>query len=166
MPATKPKPKPKRVIPARTASSKGLDFIARWEGCVLHPYNDPAGYATIGVGHLLHRSHVTSADLEHYRGFTRPQALALLRQDVGNAVRGVNALRLTLNQHEFDALTSFAFNCGSGALIGGIARELHAGDKKGAMHVLQEYVHAGGIVLKGLVSRRAAEAHLFLNGIY
>ena len=34
-------------------SKSGLEFIARWEGIVLHPYMDVAGLWTIGVGHLI-----------------------------------------------------------------------------------------------------------------
>ena len=78
----------------------------------------------------------------------------------------VNGLAVQLAQTEFDALTSFAFNCGGGALSGGIARSLHAGDRAAAMAVLSEYVHAGGVVSAGLVRRRAAESALFLHGSY
>lgn len=167
-PPAKKKPKPAPPVPvyAHTVSSAGLEFIARWEGCVLHPYNDPLN-ATIGVGHLIHMGTVTAADESRYRGFTHPQAISLLKVDAGKAVAAVNALGLHLAQHELDALVSFAFNCGAGALSGGVARNLHAGDKPAAMAVLSEFVHAGGPEpVLGLVRRRAGEVALFLHGSY
>lgn len=173
MPATrakKPKKTPCRPPHATGVSKRGLEFIARFEGCVLRPYDDGGrpgiGNATIGVGHLLHMGPCTAADRRRWRGFTRTKAIGLLRRDAAHAAAAVRALGVPLNQHEFDALTSFAFNCGPGALAGGIARHLHAGDRAGAMDVLREYVHAGGHVYPGLVRRRNAEAHLFLAGTY
>ena len=143
---------------ATNVSQKGLDFIARWEGCVLHAYDDGTGVWTIGVGH--------TGNVHPGETITRAQALAFLRQDAAKAVVAVNGLAVQLAQTEFDALTSFAFNCGGGALSGGIARSLHAGDRAAAMAVLSEYVHAGGVVSAGLVRRRAAESALFLHGSY
>lgn len=153
--AAKNRPRPVYV---RNVSEKGLEFIAGWEGCVLHAYDDGTGVWTIGVGH--------TGGVRPGQKITRAQALTLLRQDAAKAVANVNSLGLHLVQHEFDALVSFAFNCGGGALTGGIARELHAGNKQAAMQVLREYVHAGGQVLPGLVRRRAGEAALFLHGTY
>lgn len=149
-------------------SQRGLEFIARFEGCVLHPYNDAASppNATIGYGHMIHRGAVTPADVRKFKEFTLGDAMRLLVEDAQAAVHAVASLGVRLNQHEFDALVSFAFNCGGGALMGGIARSLKAGRKQQAMSVLREYVHAGSEVLPGLVRRRTAESALFLHGIY
>ena len=143
---------------ATNVSQKGLDFIARWEGCVLHAYDDGTGVWTIGIGH--------TAGVHPGETITRAQAMTFLRQDAAKAVMAVDGLGVQLAQTEFDALTSFAFNCGGGALSGGIARNLHAGDKQGAMAVLNEYVNTNGRVNAGLVRRRAAETALFLHGSY
>lgn len=168
----KPKPKPHAQLPpvyVRNVSEDGLEAIARWEGVELVPYDDGGrgkGNATIGVGHLIHMGVVRPADLAKYKGFTYEQAIALLKIDAAKAVAAVNALGLHLVQHEFDALVSFAFNLGAGALAGGISRELHAGNKTAAMAVLQEYNHVGSVVWPGLTRRRAGEANLFLHGAY
>jgi len=151
-------------------SPQGLSFIAGFEGCVLHPYDDGGrpgvGNATIGVGHLIHMGPVRPADVKAYAGFTKAKALTLLSADAGHAEQAVSSLGIHFSQPQFDALVSFAFNCGGGALMGGIAHHLHAGDDQGAMDVLCEYTHAGSTVSPGLVRRRHAEAHLFLTGKY
>lgn len=158
----KPKPtpekKPKPSVYAHDVSEKGLEFIARWEGCVLHAYDDGTGVWTIGIGH--------TGGVRPGQAITRVQALALLRRDASHAVDAVHSLGLKLTQPEFDALVSFAFNCGPGALTGGVSKSLHAGNPQAAMGTLREYDHAGGRVLAGLVRRRAAEAALFLHGSY
>lgn len=154
----KPAPKAKQSVYAHNVSAKGLEFIARWEGCVLHAYDDGTGVWTIGVGH--------TGGVKRGQVITRAQAMALLRQDAATAVHAVNSLGLHLKQPQMDALVSFAFNCGGGALTGGVSRNLHAGNPKAAMAVLSEYDHAGGRVLPGLARRRAAESTLFLHGNY
>lgn len=152
-PAKKPAPKY-----AHTVSERGLEFIARWEGCVLHAYDDGTGVWTIGIGH--------TAGVKPGQTITRARALELLRQDAAHAVAAVNSLGLKLSQPEFDALVSFAFNCGPGALTGGVSKNLHVHNPQAAMATLREYDHAGGRVLTGLVRRRAAESALFLHGSY
>lgn len=165
--ATKTVNKP--AATAKDVSERGLEFIARFEGCVLHAYDDAGpghGNATVGIGHLLHLGPCTAADIQKYRTFTYSEAIQLLHQDAQRFVPAVRAIGVPLTQTEFDALTCFAFNLGAGALAGNITHYLHAGNKQAAMQTLQEYTHAGGVVLPGLVRRRVAEAHLFLNGVY
>lgn len=167
--ALRPKPKPVPKV-VDDVSSNGLSFITHFEGVVLHPYDDGGrpgvGNATIGVGHLIHMGPCTATDQKKYRGFTEADAEKLLRQDAQTAVSGVKSLGIKLAQTEFDALVSFAFNCGNGALDGGIRTSLREGDKAIAMGVLKQYNKAGGQVLGGLVTRREAEANLFLHGVY
>jgi len=50
-------------------SSDGLDLICHYEGMRLEPYNCPAGHATIGYGHLLHKGPVTDEDRHKAVGF-------------------------------------------------------------------------------------------------
>lgn len=157
---------------AHDVSGRGLEFIGRFEGCPLNQdgtlrvYNDSVGYATVGIGRLLHYSGYTPADVAKYRGYRYRDALDMLHQDVRRFVAAVNSLGLKLAQNEMDALVSFSYNCGTGSLNGGVAANLRRGDKQAAMAVLQQYDHAGGQVVYGLQRRRAAEAALFLHGTY
>jgi hypothetical protein len=99
---------------------------------------------------------------------TRAAAMAILAADLerfGDAV--MQAVGLPLRQHEFDALTSLAFNIGTQAFAASsVARLLRAGDRGRAADAILSWNRAGGHVLSGLVARRADERRLFLTGDY
>lgn len=144
----------------------GRAFIAREEGCVLHPYNDSRGFSTIGVGHLLGQHGVTQAELAKYARFTQADALDLLVSDAARFERAVNdAVRVPLEQHEFDALICFAFNVGTAGMAGSSAvKALNAGHRGDVPALLLHWSYAGTQpVLHG---RRVREGALFAHGIY
>jgi lysozyme len=150
-------------------SQRGAGFIARFEGCVLRMYNDPTGNATIGVGHLIHMGPINGREpLEFRRGITRKRALALLMSDADKAARGVRRLiKVPLKQHQLDALVSFTFNCGEGALASSTLRKrLNRGEYGAVPQELNKWVMSGGRRLEGLVRRRKAEGALFRNSKY
>lgn len=153
-----------------TISDRGLAFIARFEGFVARPYNDAAGHATIGYGHLLHLGPVTVRDRIRYPlGLTKGAALKLLRTDAAKAEAGVNAaLKVGVVQAQFDALVSFAFNCGVGALQNStLLQDINGGARPPAIRAdFMRWNHAGGRVVPGLTRRRQAEADLFLGSGY
>lgn len=71
----------------------------------------------------------------------------------------------SLNENQFSALTSFAFNLGCGGLkSSSLLRKLNGGDVAGASHEFGLFVNAGGKRLQGLVRRREAERNLFCAG--
>jgi GH24 family phage-related lysozyme (muramidase) len=140
-------------------SQKGIDLIKSFEGLSLKAYKPVAGekYWTIGYGHY-------GADVRQGQVITKEQAEALLKKDLQKYVDGVNSvLKVPINQNQFDALVSFAYNCGVGALQKStLLKKLNAGDYVGASKEFGKWVHgAGGVVLKGLVTRRQKEAKLF-----
>lgn len=155
-------PRPKHLSP------KGAVFIGNFEGWRPEAYNDPVGFATIGYGHLLHRSPVTAADRKTWGTLTHVRGLALLQQDAEAAAASIrNHVKVRINQAQFDALVSFAFNCGVGAFeASSLLRKLNAGDKAGAANGLLDWDMAGGHHLAGLHARRARERELFLTGKY
>lgn len=76
-----------------------------------------------------------------------------VRRVIGNA---------PTTQAQFDAMTSFAYNVGVGALEDSTLLRLHkAGDFAGAQKQFARWDKAGGKVLAGLTKRRAAEAALY-----
>jgi lysozyme len=89
-------------------SEKGINLIKKFEGCKLTSYKCPAGIWTIGYGHTrnVHKGEV----------ITQQQAEELLKQDLSVYEAGVNAMQLNVNQNQYDALISFAFNLGLSAL--------------------------------------------------
>jgi lysozyme len=67
-----------------------------------------------------------------------------------------------LNQNQWNGAISFMWNLGAGIWQGTtIGAELRAHNFRGVASSMLQYVHAGGVVLAGLVTRRRAEASLF-----
>ncbi len=73
-------------------------------------------------------------------------------------------LGVPVTQSVFNALVSAAWNLGVGELDP-VFHSVNNGDNLGAANKLQEYVHAGGEVLEGLVNRRKAEGELIVADI-
>jgi lysozyme len=147
-------------------SPAGERLIKHFESC-LKPVGDgryksyycPAGVLTIGWGHTN----------DHGRKFapgaiwTREECDAAFREDMAHFIPRVKRLvKRELTQGQFDALVSFAYNCGEGALAkSSILRKLNAGDLEGAANAFALWNKGGGRVLAGLVRRRASEALMF-----
>jgi lysozyme len=143
----------------RNISRQGLDLICRFEGFSAIIYMCPAGYPTIGYGHLI-----TEANKEQFLdGVDEDEALDLLRQDVAVAERAVlRLISVPLTQGQFDALVSFTFNLGSGALQRStLRRKVNREEHEDIPREFMRWVWAGGKKLNGLVKRRKAERVLY-----
>lgn len=105
-----------------TISQKGIDLIKSEEGLVLHPYRDQAGIPTIGYGNTrwLTGRKVSMED----PSIDQETAENLLRKVVEGVAVEVDALITdSVNQSQFDALVSFAYNVGTGGLKGSTLRK-------------------------------------------
>jgi GH24 family phage-related lysozyme (muramidase) len=145
----------------RNISKTGLDVIKRFEGFSPTVYICPAGYPTIGYGHL-----VKPHERERFaRGITAEQAESLLRQDVESAERAVlRLITVPLTDGQFDALVSFTFNLGAGALQRStLRRRVNRGDHAGVPPEFRKWVWAGGRKLQGLVRRRGEETSIYTS---
>ena len=138
-------------------SSKGLELIKKFEGCRLTAYKCPAGVWTIGYGHT---GKVDGKAICSGMKITASKATSLLSLDLATfekAVTNCKYLTFKPNQNQFDALVSFAYNCGTGSLNTLV--------KNRSAAVVSEklllYNKANGKVLAGLVNRRKAEKELF-----
>ena len=143
----------------RHITDDGLHLIKRFEGFSPTIYICPAGWPTIGYGHVVK---------DHERawfvgGVDQDVATAVLRTDVEIAERAVLRLIETgLDDGQFDALVSFAFNLGAGALQRStLRRKINREDHLAVPAELRRWVWAGGRKLKGLVRRREAEAAMY-----
>ncbi|MGL4747421.1 MAG: lysozyme, partial [Shewanella sp.] len=96
---------------------------------------------------------------------TKGQADARLAHELDDFADGVKKLvKVPLKQCQLDALVSFAFNVGVGALRDStLLKLLNAGNYAGAADQFTRWNKAGGKVLPGLVTRRAAEKEMFLS---
>lgn len=138
-------------------SNEGIELIKRFEGLHLKSYRCSANVLTIGWGST--GKHVTE-DLV----ITRDEAEELLKSDLLRFERGVSMLCGKLEQNQFDALVSFAFNLGLGALQRSTLRQkvLRGQDMEAALEFMK-WVRAGGKVLSGLLARRTAESRLYVR---
>lgn len=153
-------------------SEHGLGLLEKWEGFELNLYKDSAGLPTIGVGHLLTKSELTSGKIvingvavQYSGGLTNQQALDLLSQDVEPSQQAVNnGVKVALNQNQFDALVSFAFNVGNGAFTAStLLKVLNQQQYTEVPTQFLRWVRSGGQVVQGLVNRRQNEVSLW-NG--
>lgn len=134
----------------------GLALIRGFEGCVLHAYLCPAKVLTIGFGS-------TGPHVKPGMVITGDEAIALLSKDLERFEQAVaKAVKAKLNQHQFDALVSFAFNVGIGAFQKStLLKLLNVGDYASVPAQMARWNKGGGKVLPGLVRRRRAEGALF-----
>lgn len=149
---------------AVTISKPGMDFIAKEEGEVRHAYNDPAGHATFGIGHLIHHGAVTDADRKVWGTKSNPKShefvMEVFDKDLDKYEAAVrDAVSVRLKQHEFDALVSLCFNIGIAGFKGStVVKRLNAGDKKGAADAILMWNKPSM-----LIPRREREKARFLN---
>lgn len=120
-----------------------------------HPYVCPAGYWTIGYGHLCHPDHppITEAEAESYLSQDLKTALA--------ATLRYCPILATEPAGRLAAIVDFTFNLGAGRLqTSTLRRRINQRDWAGTTAELGKWVYGGGRVLPGLVTRRQAEAVL------
>jgi lysozyme len=145
-------------------SDEGIKLIKHFEGVHKKPYICPAGYWTVGVGHLISRD--AELPIEWDRVLSPGEIDDLLRKDLRRFELGVLRMLGTVqpSQSEFDALVSFSFNLGLGCFQRSTVRSAFIrGDKKRSGEVLLKYRRAGGRILPGLVRRRQAELALLMR---
>ena len=136
-------------------SDKGLSLIKEFEGCELTAYQDSVGVWTVGYGHTK----TAQKDMV----ITQEQAEDMLASDVHDHAVGVyKALKVNVEQHQFDAIVSLAFNVGVNAVRNStLIKMINRGDDKLAAAQFDRWNKAGGKVLAGLTRRRSAERNMF-----
>ena len=171
--------------PLRDVPQEGIELIKSFQGLPdgdpssvnLDSYLDPVGIWTIGWGHAITYQGVFLrgpqnkgiARALYPGGITIEQAEMLLRGELVNFARDVLRLaKVPLDDGQFAALVSFAFNCGSGNLASStLLRKLNQGDYAGAADQFLAWNKArkNGVLveLPGLTRRRRAERALFLG---
>jgi lysozyme len=167
----------------RTVCDAAVNLVKQYEGIpgfgdgtgTIRPYLDPVGIWTIGWGHAISsgghflRGNAALAEVKalYPAGLTVAQAETLLQSDLMQAGAGVLALvTVALNDNQYGALTSFAFNLGIANLRSStLLNMLNAGNFAGAADQFLRWCHANGQALPGLLKRRNAERSLFLERV-
>ncbi len=118
----------------------------------VHPYICPAGYWTIGYGHLCDPKHPPISEVE---------AEVYLARDLQTALAATLRycpVLLTGSAERLAAIVDFTFNLGAGRLQAStLRRRINQQDWISAGQELRRWIYGGGRVLPGLVARRAAE---------
>lgn len=148
-------------------SDKGADFIAKWEGEILEVYLDPVDLPTLGIGHLLTKSELAAMPVG--TKISKELSRHYFAKDIAKFERAVSdAVKVPMNQNQFDALVSLAFNIGIGAFNrSSVVRQMNAQQPMLAANAFLAWNKATRngkkIVLQGLTNRREAERKLFLS---
>lgn len=142
----------------------GLDLIKRWEGCKLKAYKDVAGVWTVGYGLTTGAGFIeVGPDTE----LSQEEADWYLEQAANkfaDEIRG--SITAPINDNQFAAFVSLAYNIGSGGFKRSSAlKHFNAGRSDLVPNAMRMWKKAGGKVVQGLVSRREAEIQLFLTPV-
>jgi lysozyme len=141
-------------------SHEGLKVKKYFEQCKLEAYPDPGskdGHPwTIGWGH-------TGKEVVKGLKWTQEKADSTLVSDSAEFSNGVSSLiKVFVNQNQFDAIASLAYNIGLSALKSStLLRKLNEKDYQGAMEEFPKWDKNDGKVMLGLRRRRTAEKLLF-----
>jgi lysozyme len=146
----------------KKVSKNGLDFIAQEEGLRLKPYKCSAGVPTIGIGSTYYEDgtkvKMTDAPI------TKERAYSLFQNVLKHYEMCVyTCTRDDINQNQFDALVSLAFNIGTNALkkstlIKRVNKDPNGSDIEGAFLM---WKNAGGKPI--LLNRRKREYALYIK---
>ena len=134
---------------------EGFHRVPKQDPSRAHPYICPAGYWTIGYGHLCDPKHppITEADAEAYLACDLQTALA--------ATLRYCPVLATEPERRLAAIVDFTFNLGAGRLqTSTLRRRINQKDWTGAKQELSRWIYGGGKVLPGLVARRNIEIQL------
>ena len=145
-------------------SKNGIAFIKKYEGFKSKPYLCPAKVPTIGYGATYYpngqKVKLTDPAIDE------KHASLLLEAMLNPYEKAVDSYcRDDINQNQFDALVSFAYNLGNSALKSStLLKKANANpNDKTIRNEFLKWVNAGGKRLPGLVNRRTEESNLYFK---
>jgi lysozyme len=146
-------------------SNEGKRLLEDLEGRRHTAYQDTAGKWTIGIGHLIQPSEgwMKAATL------TDAQVDALFDNDIKAHEDATRRLFPRIGkQNQFDALVSFVYNMGEGAVTNGTLDDLINGNApaEAIASKWKEYIYSGGKPTQGLQNRRTKELALFFAHLW
>lgn len=145
-------------------SEKCYSIIKQFEGCRLKAYKDSAGVWTIGYGTIMYPN---GTKVKEGDKCTQDEAETFLKYEVILKSQSVNAFtsNYNLTQNQFDALVSFAYNLGIGALQKStLLNKIKINPNDPAIEAeFMRWINAGGKPLTGLKKRRQQESDLYFT---
>lgn len=149
-----------------TPSQQCFTLVTAFEGLFLKAYEDDSTppVCTIGYGRTVNDD---GSKIRMEQVCSEGQALSWLGEDLEHeGWHFIDAwVTQSLKQNEFDALTSFIYNCGCGTFKRKVLPYVNAGDMQSAANAMRTCNSAGGAPLAGLIRRREAETCLLLGNI-
>lgn len=148
-----------------TTSEPVIEILKELEGFSKTAYKDN-GQWSIGYGSGCN-------PIDYPNGITEAEADALLRKYLADFEKTLNSFidrySLNLTQNQFDALILFSYNCGAGWT--GTDSDFRTAVISGAtgndfIYYITRWCTASQVVNTNLISRRLAEADLYLYGYY
>lgn len=144
--------------------NKGYLLITNHEGLKLKPYLCPAKIPTIGYGNTYYTDgkRVTLLDKE----ITKQEAFDMFKEVANRFAKRVNELVTSnINQNQFNALVSFAYNVGTGNFASStLLKKVNRNpDDLTIKYEFLRWNKAGGKVINGLTNRRNEEADLYFS---
>jgi lysozyme len=136
----------------------GIELIKKAEGFVPKIYDDQ-GHPAIGYGQRL-----SQKEVEKYKdGISEEEAVQLLKDHLSALENTISRmLKVQLNENQFDALMSFAYNVGVGSFMSStLLKYVNASKFDKVPEEFMKWTKSGGKELPGLVERRKAEAALW-----
>lgn len=146
-------------------NQSGIDLMHEFEGLKLESYLCPAGIPTIGYGNTFYES---GRKVKLGENISKERAEMLFKWVADSfAVQVRQLVKVELNENQFSALVSFAYNLGIANLRSStLLKKVNANPNDGT--IFNEFLRwnkAGGKVLSGLTRRRQAEANLYFEPI-
>lgn len=161
----------------RNITHEAMELISHFEGFYPRPYLDPVGIPTIGIGSVTYKDgrkiKLTDPPI------TEAQAYDLLVFELTEKADAVNSFlnrsSILLNNQQYSALVSFAYNCGCGPIIDPGRSFYQAIKSDNIIKMADAFLlynkatkkigpFKRTVELPGLTRRRKAERYLFLNG--
>ncbi|KAL2197070.1 glycoside hydrolase family 24 protein [Corynascus similis CBS 632.67] len=149
---------------APRSNAATVDLVAKSEGFRANIYTDATGHATVGYGHMCTKSRC--AEVKYKIPLSKADGKKLLADDMKKFERCITSMlnsKAVLNLNQYGALVSWSFNVGCGAAQSSqLVKRLNKGENvnKVLSEELPKWVHGGGKVLPGLVTRRKNEIAL------
>lgn len=145
-----------------------FDFIKSREGLQLKAYKDSAGIWTVGYGSIHYED---GTPIKRGVVITQDRADKLLEAEIVLKSLKVNAAikSVKLTQNQFNALVSFAYNVGTGALLSStLLKKVLANKNDPSIRdsfLVWNKAHVDGklVPVAGLTNRRKAEADLYFT---
>jgi len=145
-------------------SEQCISFVKQFEGFCADVEPDCVGVPTLGYG-------MTGSEIAGLSHVTEEQATQLLRNHINNDYatpikRDLDSKGVQLNQNQFDALVSMAYNVGVGSLLNSTLYKNICAGVRDASTITEDFCmwdKAGGRTVDGLLRRRQAEAQMFFN---